>query len=145
MKSTIPNFSGFWVKVFPVMLMFLCIGLNQAQAQNYKPLDEAVASVQAAIEDLQHQLDSKTYQLSAVVAPTSGAQNTSKPAVSSDAKTKIFEVTYFDSFIQLAKEAQSVAEGMERLDNLTNTQGQPQSRVTMVNEARAALMGLITQ
>lgn len=127
------------------MLMFFCIGMSQAQAQNYKPLDEAVASVQTALEDLQHQLDSKQYNLSAVPVQTSGAQNTSKPSVASDAKLKIFEVTYFDAFLQQAKLSGNVAEAVQQLDNLTNTQGQPQTRVTLVTGARAALMALITQ
>lgn len=145
MKSTIPNFSRFWANVLPVMFMFFCIGMNQAQAQNYKPLDQAVASVQAALENLQQELDSKQYQLSAVPVPATGSPSTSKPALTSDAKLKIFEVTYFDEFLTQAKLTGSVVEAMQGLDNLTNTQGHPQSRVTLVAGARAALMALITQ
>lgn len=127
------------------MLMMFVIGMSQAQAQNYKPLDEAVASVQSALDDLQHQLNDKQYSLAAVPVQTSGAQNTSKPSVASDAKVKIFEVTYFDAFLTQAKTTGSVSEAMQSLDAMTNTQGQPQSRVTMVSTARAALMALITQ
>ncbi|MGB4847462.1 MAG: hypothetical protein WBP41_06050, partial [Saprospiraceae bacterium] len=50
MKSTFSHLSSFWVKVLPIMLVLLSIGLTRTQAQNYKPLNEAVIAVSNAID-----------------------------------------------------------------------------------------------
>lgn len=127
------------------MLMFFCIGMSQAHAQNYKPFDEATAAVKVELDALSHEMDSKSYSLSTVPTATSGAQNVSKPAVASDAKLKIFKLNYLNTFINQAKETGDIATAMQNMDNMTNTQGQPQSRVQLVTAARADLMELITQ
>jgi len=144
MKSTFSHLSSFWVKVLPVMLVLLSIGLTRTQAQNYKPFSEAIASVSGAIENLQHDGSSKA----TVVKSTSGnGQATTgsvTPAQASTSQQKTFDVLYFDLFIEKAKLAESIAQGVIDLDATINAQGQPAARVTLINTARAHLMALIT-
>lgn len=144
MKSTFSQLPSFWVKVLPIMLVLLSIGLTRTQAQNYKPFDEAVTSVSNAIDLLKAQGGVK-----ATVAPTgtSSNQNTTKsinPAQTSNSQLITFELAYYSLFIEKAKLAGEVAQGVIDLDATVNTQGQPQSRVTTINTARANLMTLIT-
>lgn len=126
------------------MLVLLSIGLTRTQAQNYKPFEEAVTSVSNTISTLQHEGGVKAI----VVKNTSGnGQSTTSSLTPTQANTvqqKTFNLAYFDLFIEKAKLAQSIAQAVIDLDVIVNTQGQPASRVTIINIARANLMSLIT-
>jgi len=120
--------------------MFLSIGLTSMQAQNYKPLDEAVASVNAALEDL----TSEKFVKASVTSAGSGQSSTTSviPTQNNVASKKIFEVSYFSAFIQQAKLTQNVAEAVAALDAMF--QGQQPARTAIITAARADLMELIT-
>lgn len=135
MKSTNPNLS-FWVKVCPIILMFLSIGLTSAFAQNYKPYNEAVAEVINAIDELQ-----ADPTITEVVTNNTLANAAAK---SNNAQLKVFEISYFEAFLLQAKLTGSIAEAVQALDALFPSQGQPQTRITMINAARGDLMDLIT-
>ncbi len=143
MKSTFSHLSSFWVKVLPIMLVLLSIGLTRTQAQNYKPFNEAVAAVSNAVEVLKSEGGIK-----AVVTKSNGnGQATTgglTPAQNSNSQLKAFELAYYALFIEKAKMAGEVAQAVIALDATVNTQGQPQTRVTTINTARANLMALIT-
>lgn len=143
MKSTFSHLSSFWVKVLPIMLVLLSIGLTRTQAQNYKPLNEAVTSVTNAMELLKSEGGIK-----ATVTKSNGnGQATTgglTPTQNSNNQLKVFELAYYSLFIEKAKLAGDVAQGVIALDATVNTQGQPQSRVTTITTARANLMALIT-
>ena len=141
MKRTNSHFFSFWLKVFPVVLMLLSIGLTKTQAQNYKPLDEAVASVVQGIEDLKAQGGVK------ISVPKGSGQSTTgalSPSQSSNAQLVTFEFSYFEAFLEKAKQTGDVAQAVQALDAAINAQGQPQSRVTTYNAGRADLLDLIT-
>jgi hypothetical protein len=143
MKSTFSHLSSFWVKVLPVMLVLLSIGITRTQAQNYKPLNEAVTAVSNAADLLKSQGGIK-----AVVNKSNGnGQATTgglTPAQISNSTLVVFELAYYSLFIEKAKIAGEVAQAVIDLDATVNTQGQPQSRVATINTARANLMALIT-
>ena len=126
------------------MLVLLSIGLTRTQAQNYKPYSEAITAVSDAIDVLQHEGGIKA----TVVKSTSGGGQATTgsvtPAQANSAQQKTFDLTYFDLFIEKAKLAQSIAQGVIDLDATVHTQGQPASRTTTLNTARAHLMALIT-
>ncbi len=143
MKSTVSYFPSFWVKVFPIILVLLSIGLTRTQAQNYKPFNEAVASVQNAIEVLKTQGGVKT----AVPKAGGSGQSTTgalTPAQSNNALLLTFELAYYDQFLYQAKANQDVALAVQALDASINAQGQPQSRVSTYNSGRTNLIALIT-
>jgi hypothetical protein len=143
MKQLKSYFPSFWVKVFSVILMFLSIGFTKIQAQNYKPLNEAVASVQNAIEVLKTQGGVKT----AVPKAGGSGQSTTgalTPAQSNNALLLTFELAYYDQFLYQAKANQDVALAVQALDASINAQGQPQSRVSTYNSGRTNLIALIT-
>ena len=142
MKLTFSHFPSFWVKVVPVFLVLFCIGLTSANAQNYKPLDEAVAAVAGAVDDL----SSEKIVKATVNGPAVGTSNTPSGASQSNAaKIKIFEVSYFDYFLREAKQTQNVAQAVQNMDTFFSSQGQqPASRTAIYNAARADLMELIT-
>ncbi|MEP6793432.1 MAG: hypothetical protein ABJB16_03835 [Saprospiraceae bacterium] len=143
MKSTFSHLSSFWVKVLPIMLVLLSIGLTRTQAQNYKPFNEAVTAVSNAVELLKSEGGIK-----AVVTKSNGnGQSTTgglTPAQATNSQLKAFELAYYSLFIEKAKIAGEIAQAVIDLDATVNTQGQPQSRVTTINTARANLMALIT-
>ncbi|MBK9984546.1 MAG: hypothetical protein IPP15_19640 [Saprospiraceae bacterium] len=144
MKSTFSPLSSFWVKVLPVMLVLLSIGLTRTQAQNYKPLNEAVTAVTNAMDLIRSEGGVK-----AVVAKNSNGSGQSTtgsmtPAQTSNSQLKTFELAYYSLFIEKAKTAGEVAQGVIDLDAIVNTQGQPQSRITTINTSRSNLMALIT-
>lgn len=143
MKSTVSHLSSFWVKVLPIMLVLLSIGLTRTHAQNYKPFNEAVISVSNAIDVLKAQGGVKT---TVAKSNGSGQATTSavSPAQSNNAQLVTFELAYYSLFISNAKSAQDIAQAVANLDATVNTQGQPASRVTTLNTARAQLMSLIT-
>jgi len=126
------------------MLVLLSIGLTRTQAQNYKPFNEAITSVSNALEILQHEGGSKA----TVVKSTSGGGQATTgsvtPAQANASQQKTFEVLYFDLFVEKAKLAESIAQGVIDLDATINAQGQPASRATVITAARAHLMTLIT-
>jgi hypothetical protein len=139
MKLTFSYFPSFWVKVCPIILMFLSIGLTSMQAQNYKPLDEAMASVTAAIDNL----SSEKFVKASVSSGGSGqASTTTAPAQTPLLQKKVFEISYFAAFLREAKLANDVAVAVQALDAMF--QGQPQPRAATVTAARADLMELIT-
>ncbi len=143
MKSTVSYFPSFWVKVFPIILVLLSIGLTRTQAQNYKPFNEAVASVQNAIEVLKTQGGVK----SSVPKGGGSGQSTTgalTPAQSSSAQLLTFELAYYEQFLYQAKANQDVALAVQALDTAINVQGQPQSRVSTYNSGRTNLIALIT-
>lgn len=144
MKLTFSHFPSFWVKVVPVILVLFCIGLTSATAQNYKPLDEAAASVAAALDDLSTE---KYVKASVNGAGTGGTSNTPSGGGSQSNTTqkKIFEVSYFGLFLREAKLTASVAEAVQNLDAFFAAQGQqPAARTAIYTAARADLMELIT-
>lgn len=137
MKSTNRFLSTFWGRVIPVVAMLICIGLSSTQAQNYKPFDEAVASVNAALDNLQ---GDKNGGASISSTPTQTNKMQAAPASS---QVKAFEASYFARFIDQAKMTQSIPEAVQALDAEFNVQGQP-SRTSTIAAARLELMGLIT-
>jgi hypothetical protein len=144
MKSTFYHLPTFWVKVLPIMLVLLSIGLTRTQAQNYKPYNEAMASVTTAIENLQHEGAVKATVVKSTNGSGQATTGSVTPAQASTSQQKTFDLAYFDLFYEKAKLAQDIAQGVIDLDATVNTQGQPASRVTTINTARAHLMALIT-
>jgi hypothetical protein len=124
-----------------VLLVLVCIGFNRAQAQNYKPYDEAIASVQTALETLKAP---KTVPATLNVSNGPDKTNGMSPAQAATMNVKSFEVSYYQEFLQLTKENQSVAAGVQALDAKFTANGQPQSRATTLTTSRNDLMHLIT-
>jgi len=125
-----------------VVLMLIGIGIASAQAQNYKPYDEAMASVQNALENLKAP---KTVGATLNQSPGTGAKtNGANTAQAATANVKVFEVSYYQRFLELAKENQSVAAGVQALDAQFSANGQPASRATTITTSRNDLMHLIT-
>jgi hypothetical protein len=141
MKRTNTLLSTFWVKAVPVILLLACIGITNAHAQNYKPLNEAIASVNTSLDGLKSQKGGNSLNQS---SPGTAKTNGMSPSQSATANVKVFEVSYYERFMELAKENNDVAAGVQALDAQFTTAGQPQSRVTTVTNARNELMHLIT-
>ena len=144
MKSTFSHLPSFWVKVLPIMLVLLSIGLTRTQAQNYKPFNEAITSVENAIELLKSEGGVKAVVVKNSNGSGQATTGSMTPAQTSTSQLKVFELAYYDLFIEKAKLAENIAQGVIDLDAVVNTQGQPASRVTTINTARANLMALIT-
>jgi hypothetical protein len=141
MKNFTSYFPSLWVRVIPIVLMFFCIGLTTTQAQNYKPLDEAVASVGTALEELKApKTVGTTLNQSNGPAKTNGMS----PAQAATSNVKVFEVSYYERFLFLAKENADVAAAVQALDTEFNANGQPASRATIITNGRNDLMHLIT-
>jgi hypothetical protein len=141
MKRTNTLLSSFWVKAVPVILLLACIGIASANAQNYKPFNEAVSSVKISLDDLKTQkIGSTIGQGNPGPAKTNGP--TTAQAQSNSIKT--LEVSYFDRFLELAKENQDIAQAVQALDAEINANGQPAARATTLTAARNDLMHLIT-
>jgi hypothetical protein len=143
MKNANSFFPSFWVKAIPVLLLLACIGFTNANAQNYKPLNEAVSSVQTALDNLKSQkvVGNNLNQ------STAGAQKTNgmTPTQAANANVKVFEGSYFQRFLELAKTNQDVAAGVQALDAEFSTTGQAlAARNATVLTSRNELMHLIT-
>ena len=143
MKNANSFFLSFWGKVVPVVLLLACIGFTNANAQNYKPLNEALTSVETARNDLKTQkvVGNNLNQSTAGSAKTNGMS----PSQSASSNAKVFEGSYYERFLQLAKTNQDVALAIQALDaEFPSTGQQPVSRNTTVSSARGELMHLIT-
>jgi len=143
MKNANSFFLSFWGKVVPVVLLLACIGFTNANAQNYKPLNEALSSVETAMNDLKTQkvVGNNLNQSTAGSAKTNGMS----PSQSANANVKVFEGSYYKRFLELAKTNQEVASAVQALDSEFPSNGQlPASRNATVSSARAELMHLIT-
>ena len=142
MKRTNTLLSTFWVKAVPVLLLLACIGFTNANAQNYKPLNEAISSVQTELDKI---------KAPKVVGPTlnqstPGAQKTNgmTPQQATATNVTVFEVSYYQRFLELAKMNNEVAAAVVALDGEFPTAGQPASRGTIITTARGDLLHLIT-
>jgi hypothetical protein len=141
MKRTNTFLSTFWVKAVPVILLLACIGFTNANAQNYKPLNEAMASVGTALNDLK---SPKTVGTTLNQSNGTAKTNGMSPAQATNSNVKVFEVSYYERFLFLAKENAEVAAAVQALDAEFNSNGQPQARATTITNARNELMHLIT-
>jgi hypothetical protein len=141
MKRTNSLLSTFWVKAVPVFLLLICIGFTNARAQNYKPLPEAVTSVNTALNSLKSQKFGTTLN---VGTPGSPKTNGMTPAQAADTQVKVFEVSYFERFLQLAKENNDVALAVQALDAEFAPYAQQQGRSATITNGRNDLMHLIT-
>ena len=141
MKMATTSFPSFWAKVIPAILILACIGFTNANAQNYKPLSEAMASVNTALDGLKTQKGMATLNQS---SPGSQKTNGQTPSQAATTNVKVFEVSYYERFMQLAKENDDVAAGVQALDAEFNSAGQPTSRATTITNARNELFHLIT-
>ena len=139
MKSTISFFPSFWVKVCPIILVLLGIGLSRTQAQNYKPFNEAIQSVNSALDALKAEKYGST--VSPGITPAAPNKLSSAPANST---LKAFEVSYYTRFLELAKINQAVPATVEALDAETPSHGNQGTRDQTVANARLDLMHLIT-
>ncbi len=138
MKSTNPILSSFWVKVIPVLVLVFCLGWTNSHAQNYKPLNEAVQSVETALDALK---EGKS------VGPTLTTTTSNPSKLNSgmpQSQVKVFEIGYFQRFLEQTKLTGGVAEAVQALDAEFNSQGQQASRNSTVSTARGELMSLIT-
>jgi len=142
MKRTNTFLSTFWVKAVPVILMLACIGFTNANAQNYKPLNEALASVQTALDDIKGpKVVGQTLNQS---TPGAAKTNGMTPSQAATTNVKVFEVSYYQRFLELAKMNNEVAAAVVALDGEFPTAGQPASRGTIITTARGDLLHLIT-
>ena len=142
MKQLNSLFPSFWAKVIPIVLVLFSIGMTRTHAQNYKPLNEAMSSVQTALDDIKGpKVVGQTLNQS-----TPGAQKTNgmTPSQAASANVKVFEVSYFQRFLELAKVNNEVPAAMAALDTEFPTAGQPASRSTIITTARGELLHLIT-
>mgnify|MGYP003577900710 CR=1 FL=1 len=141
MKRTNSLLSSFWVKAVPVLLMLFCIGFTNAHAQNYKPLPEAVASVNTELGSLKSQKFGTTLN---VGTPGTPKTNGMTPAQAANTQVKVFEVSYYERFLQLAKENNDVALAVQALDAEFAPYAQQAGRSTTITTGRNDLMHLIT-
>lgn len=141
MKRTNSFLSSFWVKAVPVFLMLFCLGFSNAIAQNYKPLPEAVTAVQTALSDLKNQKFGASLNTS---TPGGSKTNGMTPAQAANTQVKVFEVSYFERFLQLAKQNNDVALAVQALDAEFAPYAQQQGRSTTIATGKADLMNLIT-
>jgi len=114
--------------------MLVCIGFTSAQAQNYKPLEEAIADVQAAVVQLEQSSQAHTQS----TVSGSAAPKTSF-------KTGI-RVAYFNEFVRIAKTMKETetAAAVAQLDINLPISSTPEPRKGELIKARAALIELIT-
>ena len=139
MKRTNKLFSSFWVKVAPVFLMLICLGFANANAQNFKPLGEAISAVKAATESLKGVPIGPMLNQNGQSALLVGTTNTS----GTSSQVVIFEMLFYARFVELAQENNSVSAAWEAI----NTQFPPhanQARNTMLTKGKSDLLDLIT-
>jgi len=141
MKNFNSYFPPIWGKVIPIVLVLLCIGLTRTHAQNYKPLDEAITSVQTALDNLKGpKVVGQTLNQSTPGAPKTNGMT---PAQAAETNVKVFEVSYYQRFLELAKTNNDVAAAVVALDGEFHATGQP-TRDTIISTARGDLLHLIT-
>jgi hypothetical protein len=138
MKRTNSLLSSFWVKVVPVFLLLIGLGFTNAIAQNYKPLDEAISSVNTATESL------KATKTSPIVTPDGSSTKIGGHAIPAGPSAVLlgFEISYYGRFVELAKLNGSVSAAMEAL----NAEFPPSSiplRNTIMTQGKADLLHLI--
>ena len=142
MKNFNSYFPPFWVKVIPIVLVLFCIGLTRTHAQNYKPLNEAIASVETALDNIkQPKVVGQTLNQSTPGTPKTDGMT---PAQAAATNVIVFEVSYYQRFLELAKMNNEVAAAVVALDVEFPTAGQPASRSTTITTARGELLHLIT-
>ena len=142
MKRTNKLLSTFWVKAVPVILMLACIGFTNANAQNYKPLNEAMSSVQTALDDIKGpKVVGQTLNQS---TPGSPKTNGMTPSQAASTTVKVFETSYYQRFLDLAKMNGEVPAAMAALDAQFPTTGQQGTRGATISTARGELLHLIT-
>ena len=139
MKRTNSLLSSFWVKVVPVFLLLVCIGFSNASAQNYKPLGEAISSVNSAIETL------KAVPVGGMMSPGGastqiGGQTTPN---GTSAQLIVFEILYYERFIELAKENNSVPAAVDALNAQFPPHPHP-TRNQLLTTGKSDLIDLIT-
>jgi len=139
MKRTNTFLSSFWVKVVPVFLLLISLGFTHANAQNYKPLDEAISAVNSASHALQAtKTGPKTSQVGS--STQLGGKTTSSGA---SAQLNVFEISYFGRFVELAKLNNSVSAAVEALNAEFPPSSIP-SRNTALAQGKSDLLHLIT-
>ena len=141
MKRTNTLLSTFWVKAVPVILLLACIGFTNANAQNYKPLNEAISSVQTELDKIKApKVVGQTLNQS-----TPGAQKTNgmTPQQAAATNVTVFEVSYYQRFLELAKTNNEVAAAVVALDGEFPPTGHA-SRDAILTTARGDLLHLIT-
>lgn len=139
MKRTNSLLSSFWVKVVPVFLLLVCIGFTNARAQNYKPLGEAISSVKTAHDALTAKKGSP--QISQSGSTTQIGGHSSNHGLTS--LVDVFEISYYERFVELAQENNSVSAAFEAL----NAQFPPsadQTRNSILSKGKSDLIDLIT-
>ena len=134
MKSTVLSLPSFWVKVCSVILMLVCIGTASVQAQNYKPIEEAIADVMAAVAELEQSSQSHTQS---TVSGTAAPKTSFKAGI---------RVAYFNEFIRIAKtmKGPNTAGALAQLDINLPVSSTPEPRKAELVKARVALIELIT-
>ena len=139
MKRTNKLLSTFWVKAVPVFLLLIGLGFTHANAQNYKPLDEAVSSVTTASEALQATKTGPKVSQGGAATQLGGQATSNGPS----AKVTVFEISYYNRFVELAKLNNSVAAAVEALNAEFPTSSIP-SRNTTLTQSKSDLLHLIT-
>jgi len=141
MKNFNFYFPPFWVKVIPIVLVLFCIGLTRTQAQNYKPLNEAITSVETALDNIkQPKVVGQTLNQSTPGTPKTDGMT---PAQAAATNVIVFEVSYYQRFLELAKTNNEVAAAVVALDGEFPPTGHA-SRDAILTTARGDLLHLIT-
>ncbi len=139
MKRTNSLLSTFWVKVVPVFLLLIGLGFTNANAQNYKPLEDAISSVNTATDAL------KATKTSPLVTPEGSSSKLGGHTTPSGTSAILmgFEVSYYSRFVELAKLNNSVSAAVEALNAEFPPSALP-SRNTIMAQAKSDLLHLIT-
>jgi len=142
MKQINSLFPSFWAKVIPIVLVLFSIGMTRTHAQNYKPLNEAMSSVQTALDDIKGpKVVGQTLNQS---TPGSPKTNGMTPSQAASTTVKVFETSYYQRFLELAKMNSEVPAAMAALDAQFPTTGQQGTRGATISTARGELLHLIT-
>ena len=139
MKRTNSLLSSFWVKVVPVFLLLIGLGFTNAIAQNYKPLNEAISSVNTAYDALKATKTGPKVSADGSSTKLGGHTTPNGPS----ATLLGFEVSYYSRFVELAKYHGSVSAAVEALNAEFPTSPVP-SRNTIMAQAKSDLLHLIT-
>jgi hypothetical protein len=135
MKKTILAFHSIpwvlprWVKVSSLFVAFLAFGFSSANAQ-YKSVSTVVSVLEQQIEEIQ---------------PDGVKIHQSLNKISQDQKVASFKIKYYQSFLQLTKEYESVSAAVEQIDSRFQINNLPPSRAALVTAARSDLMELISE
>ena len=139
MKRTNSLLSTFWVKVVPVFLLLIGLGFANANAQNYKPLEDAISSVNTANQSLKATKTGPKVSQGGNSTQLGGHSNSNGPS----AGVTVFEISYFTRFMELAKLYNSVPAAMEALNAEFPASSIP-SRNTTLTKGKSDLLHLIT-